>query len=330
MNAETVNRSAGWRSGLCGIALAAFLLGGCAAKTQKKEVNMIPTVVYEATATTGEGAIWHPERRSLFWVDIEGKTLYEFLPEKKDCRKWTFDKMVTTVVPETASTVVVALQDEIVRVNVDSGERVSLAAIEVGGGSLRCNDGKCDPEGRLWVGTMCLSAPRGAAHLYCVTPAGDVTAKIDNVTISNGLVWTADKRYMYYIDTPTQKIVRYRYEPATGDITYDGVAVTVPREYGSPDGMTIDEKGNLWVAHWGGHGVYCWDPRTGELLDKIEVSAPNVASCAFGGDDLQDLYITTARAGLSPDTLAKYPDSGSLFRCRPGAKGVKANYFGKK
>lgn len=330
MNVETGNRSARWRPGVYGIALAVLLLGGCGVKTQKKEVNMIPTVVYEAAATTGEGAIWHPDRQSLFWVDIEGKTLYEFLPEKKDCRKWTFDRMVTTVVPETASTVVVALQNEVVRVDVNSGEQVSIADIEVGGGSLRCNDGKCDPEGRLWVGTMCMSAPRGAAHLYCVTPAGEVTAKIDNVTISNGLVWTADKRYMYYIDTPTQKIVRYRYEPATGDITYDGVAITVPREYGSPDGMTIDEKGNLWVAHWGGYGVYCWNPETGKLLDKIEVPAPNVASCAFGGNDLKELYITTARAGLSPDTLAKYPGSGSLFRCRLGVKGMKASYFVEK
>lgn len=330
MNTKLIQWHTGWYPGLCGVALAAVLFGACAVKTQKEEKSMIPEVVYKATATTGEGSIWHPGRRSLFWVDIEGKTLYEFLPEKKDCRKWTFDRMVTTVVPESDSTVVVSLQDEIVRVNVVSGDRVPITGIEDRDGSVRCNDGKCDPEGRLWVGTMSMSAPPRAAHLYCVTPEGEVTAKIDSVTISNGLVWTSDKRYMYYIDTPTQKIVRYLYDPATGSITYDRVAVTVPREYGSPDGMTIDAKGNLWVAHWGGYGVYCWNPETGELLEKIEVPAPNVASCAFGGDDLTDLYITTARAGLSPDTLAKYPDSGSLFRCRLGSKGMKANYFGKK
>lgn len=285
--------------------------------------------VFKAEAVTGEGSIWHAGRHSLFWVDIEGKTLYEYIPARSDCRQWVFDRMVSTVVPETDTTVVVSLQDEIVRVDLHDGGQTSIAAIPDAGGTIRCNDGKCDPQGRLWVGTMGFGAPKGVAALYCVEADGTRTTKLTGVTISNGIVWSADKRYMYYNDTPTRQIARYRYEEATGDIVYDGVAVAIPEGTGSPDGMTIDEQGNLWVAQWGGYGVYCYNPATGELLEKIEVPAPHVASCAFGGDDMDELYITTARAGLSEDQLVKYPLSGSLFRCKPGVKGVRLPLFGQ-
>ncbi|MDD2416584.1 MAG: SMP-30/gluconolactonase/LRE family protein [Parabacteroides sp.] len=288
-----------------------------------------PVVAFEAKATTGEGSIWHPERKSLFWVDIEGKTLYEYLPESSTCKTWSFDRMVSTVVPETDSTVVVSLQNEIVRVNLVTGENTHVASIDDKNGTVRCNDGKCDPEGRLWVGTMGFGAPKGAGKLFTVTRDGVVSVMLDSVTISNGIVWTADKRFMYYNDTPTGRVARYKYDAATGAITFDGVAVKMEEGTGSPDGMTIDRNGNLWVAQWGGYGVYCYNPQTGELLKKIELPAPNVASCAFGGENLDILYITTARAGLSEEQLEKYPLSGSLFVCKPGAVGVEAFRFTK-
>lgn len=286
-----------------------------------------PQVAFKAEATTGEGSIWHPQRQSLFWVDIEGKTLYEYTPEQKDCRSWTFDRMVSTVVPETDTTVVVSLQNEIIRVNLADGQTTSIAPIPDGGGTMRCNDGKCDPAGRLWIGTMGFECPEGAASLYTVLPDGRTTTKLSGVTISNGIVWSADLKYMYYNDTPTRRIARYRYDVASGDILFDGVAVSIAEGSGSPDGMTIDNQGRLWVAQWGGYGVYCYDPHTGELLAKIDVPAPNVASCAFGGEGLDTLYITTARAGMTDEELAKYPLSGSLFACKPGATGVIANFF---
>ena len=286
-------------------------------------------LVYEAKAVTGEGSIWHPSRHTLFWVDIEGQTLYEYHPADKTCSSWRFDRMISTVVPETDTTVVVALQDEIVRVHLSDGHTASIAPIPDDGGKLRCNDGKCDPAGRLWVGTMGFGAPKEAGTLYCVLPNGEVTPMLRKVTISNGIVWTSDKRYMYYNDTPTGRIARYRYDAASGEISFDGIAVVLPEGSGSPDGMTIDGNDNLWVAQWGGSGVYCYNPRTGELLAKVEVPAPHVASCAFGGEKLDTLYITTARAGLTDEQLKQYPLSGSLFSCRPGVQGVPANGFGK-
>lgn len=298
----------------------------CVFHSKVKEIEAKP--VFSASATTGEGSIWNSDRHTLFWVDIEGKTLFEFFPNVDTCAVWKLDKMITTVVPETDSTVVLALQDEIVRINLNTSSLTHIADIPVRNGLMRTNDGKCDPAGRLWVGTMGFETQKGIASLYTVTADGVVAKKLSNVTISNGLVWTSDKRFMFYNDTPTGRIARFRYNAERGEILYDGIAITLPKNSGSPDGMTIDSKNNLWVAQWGGFGVYCYNPYTGELITKINVPAPHVASCAFGGENLDVLYITTARAGLSEAQLKQYPLSGSLFSCRPGVKGVTANKFG--
>ena len=300
-----------------------FITGGCSSEPKTIEANL----AFKAEATTGEGSIWHPDRNTLFWVDIEGKTLYEYYPDKQDCKTWEFDRMVSTVVPETDSTVIVSLQDEIVRVNLNDSSQTSVAPIPDYEGKVRCNDGKCDPAGRLWIGTMGFGAPEGAGTLYTVVPDGTVTTKLNKVTISNGIVWSANKKYMYYNDTTTGRIARYRYDEKTADILFDGVAVVMRPGTGSPDGMTIDSNDNLWVAQWGGYGVYCYNPYTGELLAKVEVPAPNVASCAFGGEDMNTLYITTARAGLSDKQLEEYPLSGSLFVCNPEANGPEPYRF---
>lgn len=306
---------------------AISFISGTSCATEPVRINA--DLAFKAEATTGEGSIWHPDRNTLFWVDIEGKTLYEFYPEKQDCKSWDFDRMISTVVPETESTVVVSLQDEIVRVNLNDGSLTSIAPIPDFEGKVRCNDGKCDPAGRLWIGTMGFGAQKGAGTLYTVTADGTLTTKLDDVTISNGIVWSADKKFMYYNDTPTGQVARYRYDERTGEIVFDGVAVTLMSGTGAPDGMTIDANDNLWVAQWGGFGVYCYNPYTGELLTKVEVPAPNVASCAFGGKNMDTLYITTARAGMSEEQLEKYPLSGSLFVCKPGVTGPKPYKFKK-
>ena len=195
---------------------------------------------------------------------------------------------------------------------------------------MRSNDGKCSPNGWLWVGTMSLDEQSSEATLYCVRPNGRIDAMVRGVTISNGIVWSGNKKYIYYNDTPTGLIRRFRYNQHSGDIIKNGIAVNIPDGTGLPDGMAIDRNDNLWVAQWGGFGVYCYNAYTGELIAKVEVPAPNVTSCAFGGEHMDVLYITTAREGLTPDELAAYPLSGCVFSCRPGAVGVAPNYFGQE
>lgn len=192
----------------------------------------------------------------------------------------------------------------------------------------RFNDGKCDPAGRFWAGTMSLgSDPPGAGSLYVMDTDLSVRRALEKVTISNGIVWSLDHSTMYYIDTPTREVSAFDYDIETGAISNRRAAVTIPEGYGSPDGMAIDVEGMLWVAVWGSSEVSRWDPTSGELLQTISVPATQVTACAFGGPDLDQLYITTARIRLDEQALADQPHAGGLFRARPGVRGVEAYEF---
>lgn len=140
-----------------------------------------------------------------------------------------------------------------------------------------------------------------------------LTPVLGQQSIPNGIVWNRKGDRMYYVDSGRRCIEEYAYDYLTGAIYFIRTAVQVPVEYGVPDGMTIDANGLLWVAHWGGFGVYVWSPSTGQLVDKIEVPVPNVASCTFGGKERNRLFITTAVDGLSEAEIQAYPLSGSLF-----------------
>ena len=174
---------------------------------------------------------------------------------------------------------------------------------------------------------MHLNQEQGRAKLYKIDGHGNATAMIDHVTISNGIVWTKDMETMYYIDTPTKQIKAYDFDIKTQTISNERVAVEVPEEMGFPDGMTIDENDHLWVGMWNGNAVICFDPKKGELIDKIEVPAHNVTSCAFGGENLDILYITTASLDMTDREKKEFPLAGSLFMAKPGVKGVIGNYF---
>ena len=186
----------------------------------------------------------------------------------------------------------------------------------------RFNDGKCDPAGRFWVGTMSLVGEKKTSHLFCYDRDGSVVTKLDGISTSNGIVWSKYHKFMYYIDTPTRKVMEYAYNKETGEISDPRIAVSVADSLGFPDGMAIDADDNLWVAMWGGSAVCCFDRKSGKLINKIEVPAKNVTSCAFGGPELTDLYITTARIGTSEEELEKFPDAGKLFKTVINTKGI--------
>ena len=130
---------------------------------------------------------------------------------------------------------------------------------------------------------------------------------------------------MYFIDSPTQKVQTFSFSLESGDILFDKTCIDIPKEMGTPDGMCIDEEGMLWIAHWGGFGVYRWNPLTGKCIDKIEVPAPNVTACTFVGEHLDRLVITTARQDMTEADLDAWPLSGSLFTAAPGVNGRPGN-----
>lgn len=284
-------------------------------------------LILKETDTTGEGVMWHAGRSSLFWVDIEGCRVHQYHPLSGIHQSYTLDQMVSTIIPDNDGNLILTLQDSIIRFNPDTGQTEKLSAIEPELSDNRCNDGKADCEGRLWVGTMSRSIKSGAGALYCLETGKPLRKVLSDLTIPNGLVWTADKKTFYFIDSKKLTIDQYNYNALTGEIAYVGVAVHIPAGTGVADGMTIDRDGLLWVAQWGGYGVYCYNPNTGELVSKIEVPAPHVANCTFGGPLLDTLYITTARAGLTPSVLEQYPLSGSLFAINMDTTGFLPNCY---
>ncbi|MCS7018474.1 MAG: SMP-30/gluconolactonase/LRE family protein [Cytophagales bacterium] len=271
-------------------------------------------VLLPAGALLGEGAYWHHQQQKLWWVDIEQGKLHIFNPANSSVQTYEMGRRIGTVVPDKAGNAIVALQDGIFRYELESHRFQLLAAPEKDKPGNRFNDGKCDPQGRLWAGTMAIDASGKSGALYCLEANGKISKKIDSVGISNGIVWTADGSKMYYIDTPTRQVRAYDYDPATGTIRFNRVAVHIPDGAGYPDGMAIDAQGMIWVALWEGSGIMRYDPSTGKpLLKVITPGAWRVTSCTFGGKQLNELYITTASIGLNEAQKQQYPNSGHLF-----------------
>lgn len=298
-----------------------LLFSGCSSNKNKVEL------VLDTQSALGEGAIWNYKTSELMWVNITDKVLNFYNPFLNYNKELLTGQMIGTVVPAESGKLIVALENGFYQLDPETGSKLFIANPEEDKSGNRFNDGKCDPSGRLWAGTMNKEGQQGSGALYRLDPDTAVHKMIDKVSISNGIVWSLDHRKMYYIDTPTRKVTVWDYKNETGDISNPQTAIEVPEEMGYPDGMTIDAEGNLWIALWNGSAVGCWNPATGELIRTIDVPAKNVTSCAFGDKDLGTLYITTARQGTSEEELEKFPHAGGLFKTRPGVKGVEAFFF---
>lgn len=288
---------------------------------------MNPELVLDARATLGEGAIWDSREQRLYWVDIEPGRLHVFYPSQGTDLAFELGEMVGTVVPRKGGGVMLALQRGFAAFNLKTGELTRWSDPEAHLPRNRFNDGKCDPAGRFWAGTISLDREPCAASLYCMDTDGRVQTMLKGVTNSNGIAWSLDGTAMYYINTPTRRVTQFDYDSTSGRIANPRNVIIIPLNEGKPDGMTIDSEGMLWIAMWGGGCVGRWDPRTGTQLDIVRVPAMRVTSCAFGGEKLDELYITTARTGLSEFELADQPHAGGLFRTRPGVAGVAAFEF---
>jgi sugar lactone lactonase YvrE len=289
-------------------------------------MNQTAEVALPQKAILGEGAIWCQKRKRLIWVDILSQNLNIYDPRTSDNQVFHIGQDVGTVVPRESGGFLLAVRDGFASFDpdIENFEIVTLQKKE----GIRFNDGKCDPAGRFWAGTMADDAQEGAAALYCLERDLSVSIKIPKVTISNGLVWSSDKKSFYYIDTPTRQIVSYDYDNASGHIENCQVAIKIDSQLGKPDGMTIDEEDMIHIALWEGGKVVRYNPRTGKLLSTIEVpAAKRVTSCAFGGEKLDELFITTASVGLTETELKEQFNAGNLFSIQMDVKGVPAFEF---
>jgi sugar lactone lactonase YvrE len=242
----------------------------------------------------GEGPIYWDNH--LLYVDIEGHSLIRLNPETQKEEIWEMGERIGTVVPTLNEEFICAGDSGIYRFDPSNGQKTNLADPEATKRpDNRFNDGKCDPSGRFWAGTISTVKKEGDANLYQLDQSGLLTLQVSGVTNSNGICWNASKTEMYYIDTPTQKVVAYEYDDQTGKLGGLRVAVDFGdlNTEGSPDGMTIDEKGMLWVALCHGGAVVQVNPETGELLQKVELPCVETTACAFGGSNLERLFVTT-------------------------------------
>ncbi|MEP0711703.1 SMP-30/gluconolactonase/LRE family protein [Algoriphagus sp.] len=273
----------------------------------------------------GEGPYWHAGRQNFFWVDIENGKLYEHQLKTGETKTRSFPHRLAVALESEDGSLMLGLDRKIAKFDLDTEELTWLCEVESDYTLHRFNDGKVDAKGRIWIGTLSTKFTEGAGSLYCIDQDLEPKKKLSNLTISNGMAWTADNQTFYFIDTPTRQIKVFHFDLESGEIEFDRIAVEIPEELGFPDGMCIDREGMLWVAHYGGSGVYRWNPRNGELLDKIELPVPQVTSCCFGGENLDTLLITTAQENLSEAQLKEYPQSGDVFLVKTTTKGFLAN-----
>lgn len=284
-------------------------------------------LVLDVKSQLGEGPLWLADQGMLAWVDIEGRCIEFLQPETGERRSISVGSRIGAVVESEDGRLVCALQNGLHYLDPETEQLEFIGDPEQDLEGNRFNDGKCDPAGRFWAGTMPLSGPEASGSLYMLDKDGEIHRKVQDIRCSNGLGWSLDGTRMYYIDTPTRRIDVFHYDSATGEISERQPLVEVPSELGSPDGMTVDAEGKIWLAHWGGSCITRWDPATGKQLDKVELPVSQVTSCAFGGKDLDVLYITSARVGLSEEKLAKEPLAGGVFSYIPGVKGLPASRY---
>ncbi len=288
---------------------------------------MKPELLLDARATLGEGPAWDAPSGLLTWVDIYAGDLHLYAPDEATDTVLDVGGPLGCAAPTRDRQLVLAHQGGIARLEFFD-DLIPLANPEAHLPGNRFNDGKCDPAGRFLVGSMDNAEVEASGSLYSLHPDGSLHTLLSGLRISNGLTWSPDHQTFYFIDTPTRMVTAYDYDLATGDIANPRTVVRVPEALGWPDGMTSDAQGKLWIALWGGAAVTRWDPATGALLETIHFPALNVSSCVFGGADLTDLYVTSARKGTDEAALAQYPFSGGLFRVRTKIEGMPTFAFG--
>lgn len=272
----------------------------------------------------GEGPLWIGKLGCFFWVDIERGNLHRYHLATEQLEIRHFPNRLAVVLEGQNGKLILGLDRKLVHYDWETQGIEELCRVEEDLPLNRFNDGKVDPQGRIWIGTLSTLFTQGAGSMYRIGTDLTPEVQLKNLTISNGMAWTADQQTFYFIDTPTKKIKEFVFDPKTGAIEFQRIAVEIPEGLGFPDGMCIDREGMLWVGHYGGSGVYRWNPNTGQLLDKIELPVPHVTSCCFGGENLDLMLVTTAQENLTADDLEKYPQSGDVFLVKMEVGGLES------
>ncbi|MGW4335723.1 SMP-30/gluconolactonase/LRE family protein [Rhodococcus koreensis] len=287
-----------------------------------EDVSIVADIVDEL----GEGPVWLANQATLLRVDIQQPAIVVLDPVSGRERRRRVDAPVGFALPASGGGLVAGIGRRLALLPELDGPVRYLAEVEPDHPANRFNDAICDPYGRLWAGTIARGKP-GTAALYKVIAGHEPEVAIPNVTISNGLDWDCDAKRLYYIDSPTHRIDAIDFDLDRGRFGARRPFVAIAPADGEPDGLCVDADGGVWVALFGGGAVRRYWP-DGSLDLHLPVPVTNPTSLAFGGADLTDLYITSARVGLTPEQLTREPHAGALLRVRPGVRGRPPHAFG--
>jgi sugar lactone lactonase YvrE len=263
-----------------------------------------------------EGPRWHEQRQQLLWVDILGRRIHRATltrdghPDRIETVE--LDRHVGVVAPGAAGGYVAAAVRAFLFVD-ESGTVTELACLSDAPSGVRFNDGACDERGRFWAGTMAYDKSPGAGVLYRLELDGSISTVLTGLTIPNGMGWSPERAVMYLNDSGTGCLYAFDVDLATGEPRNRRTLVALEQPGPAPDGLTIDDRGDIWVAVYGGWAVHHYSP-DGKLLGAVDLPVAQATSCAFGGPDRSTLFVTTGREQLDEQALARQPDAGRLFR----------------
>lgn len=260
----------------------------------------------------GEGPCWDHESGSLYWVDIKACTLHRYGVAGGEVQHWFLPEPVGAVVSRIQGGLLLALRRGFATFDPQTGALHRLFDPEPESPQNRLNDGKCDALGRFWVGSMHDPEQQPTGHLYRLDPDLRLRCFPMGFVVTNGPCWSGDGRTFYFNDSVQRRIYAFAFDLAKGQLGPRRLFAQVPPDAGHPDGQCVDAEDCLWTAHWNGGRVTRYRP-DGTVDRVVALPTPLVTSCCFGGQDLSTLYVTTARAGLTPAALDAAPLSGGLF-----------------
>jgi D-xylonolactonase len=289
-----------------------------------------PRPVWDAGAQLGEGALWSTRDQALWWVDILGQQLHRLQWPGGVRTSWDFDEEVSAVVERAdGAGLLLALRRGFAAFDPATGRLAHLHQPRDEPPGNRFNDGKCDAQGRFWVGSMDFDCVAPSGALYRFDPDGSCHRHDSGFVVTNGPTWSADGRTLYFNDTAQGQVLAYDFDAVAGTVSHRRPWLRLADGDGLPDGMCTDLAGRVWIAHWGGGCVSCHDPASAAELCRITLPARQITSCAFGGFDLCTLFVTSAATGLDAAARAAQPLAGAVFALELDSPGRPAHRLGK-
>jgi sugar lactone lactonase YvrE len=282
--------------------------------------------VWEEPAILGEGPLWSACENAVYWVDIVSRKIHRYGVAHDTRHTWTFEAQVTSLAERRQGGLVGTVRAGFAFIDLEAGAFEPIVMPEADMPQNRFNDGKVDQRGRYWAGSMDDGEKLATGSLYRLDGDLSLHKILENYFIPNGPAFSADGQTLYHTDTAKRTIFAFDFNGDGAISNKRAFVELVAEEEGYPDGMTVDSEDCIWLAHFAGSRVTRYSPQ-GKVLQVIAMPVPNITSCTFAGSDLDTLYITTARHLLNEEDIRKYPLSGSLFSCKPGATGLPTPLF---